>query len=146
MTEVGGAYSIKYKMTTTTIIVVVVVPCPSLLSWSLVIGRGLYLPWYNPYGIHLESMESTWNSIWNPWNGCWQRPQPISYSINIMDSMWNNHGTINPIWNGGISALDSMESSDGFHGTIPDGFHGTIPGGFHGHYTIRIHINSSRNY
>ena len=33
-------YSIKYKMTTMTIIVIVVVivPCPSSLSWSLVIG------------------------------------------------------------------------------------------------------------
>jgi len=48
-----------------------------------------------------------------------------------MDSMWNDHGMINSIWNGGISTLDSMESPDGFHGTIPDGFHGTIPGGFH---------------
>jgi len=37
MTEVGSTYSIKYKITTTTIIVVVV-PCPSLSSWSLIIG------------------------------------------------------------------------------------------------------------
>jgi len=38
MTEVGSTYSIKYKTTTTTIIVIViVVPCPSLLSWSLII-------------------------------------------------------------------------------------------------------------
>ena len=38
MTEVGGAYSIKYKTTMTMIIIVVVVPCPSSLSWSLVVG------------------------------------------------------------------------------------------------------------
>ena len=39
MTEVGSTYSIKYKTTTTTIIIViVVVPCPSSLSWSLVVS------------------------------------------------------------------------------------------------------------
>ena len=45
MTEVGSTYSIKYKMRTTTIIVVVViVPCPSLLSWSLIVGLRCLCP------------------------------------------------------------------------------------------------------
>jgi hypothetical protein len=55
---------------------------------------GLYLPWVIPYGIHLESMESIRNSIWNPWNQHWLRPQPISYSMYIMDSMWNDDGIV----------------------------------------------------
>jgi len=37
MTEVGGTYSMKYKMTTTMIIIVVVIPCPSSSSWSLIV-------------------------------------------------------------------------------------------------------------
>jgi len=37
MTEVGGAYNIKYKTMTMMIIVVVIVPCPSLSSWSLIV-------------------------------------------------------------------------------------------------------------
>ena len=134
---------------------------------------GLYHPWYNPYGIHLEPI---WNSIWNPWNQCWLRPQPIHCSMDIMDSMWNGHGMVNSIWNPslfhmdsldsiwnvGISTMDSMDKSIwipwnspyGFHGTGPYSFHGTSSYGFHGinpygindHYTIRIHINSTRNY
>ena len=70
----------------------------------------------------MESMESIMNSIWNPWNECWLRAQPISYSMDIMDSMWNEDGMINStwiphgfhmdsIWNAGISTLDSMEQS-----------------------------------
>ena len=37
-------------------------------------------------------------SMWNPWNECWLRPQPISYSMDIMDSMWNEDGMINSTW------------------------------------------------
>ena len=40
-----------------------------------------------PRLFRMESMESIRNSIWNPWNECWLRPQPISYSMDIMDSM-----------------------------------------------------------
>jgi hypothetical protein len=53
---------------------------------------GLYLAWVNPYGINVESMESIRNSMWNPWNQCWLKPQPICCSMDIMDSMWNDHG------------------------------------------------------
>ena len=41
----------------------------------------------------LFHMESTWNP-WNPWNQHWLRPQPVSYSIDIMDSMWNDDGIV----------------------------------------------------
>ena len=43
-----------------------------------------------PSIIHIES---TWNP-WNPWNQCWLRPQPIHCSMDIMDSMWNDHGMV----------------------------------------------------
>ena len=36
---------------------------------------------------HMESM-------WNPWNECWLRPQPIFYSMDIMDSTWNGDGMV----------------------------------------------------
>ena len=61
---------------------------------TLPFGRGLYLAWVIPYGIHVESMESIGNSIWNPWNECWLRPQPISCSMDIMDSTWNEDGMV----------------------------------------------------
>ena len=77
--------------------------------------RGLYLPRVIPYGIHVESMESIRNSIWNPWNECWLRPQPISYSMNIMDSMWNEDGMINSTWTPHGFHMDSMEQIQ-FHG------------------------------
>ena len=54
-----------------------------ILLWS----GGLYLAQVNPYGIHVESMESITNSRWNPWNECWLGPQPIHCSMDIMDSM-----------------------------------------------------------
>ena len=57
-------------------------------------GGGLYLARVIPYGIHVESMESIENSIWNPWNECWLRPQPISCSMDIMDSTWNEDGMV----------------------------------------------------
>ena len=37
----------------------------------------------------LRSLPSPGYSVWNPWNECWLRPQPISYSMDIIDSMWN---------------------------------------------------------
>jgi len=43
---------------------------------------------------HMESMESIRYSMWNPWNHCWLRPQPIYCSMDIMDSMWNDHGMV----------------------------------------------------
>ena len=87
--------------------------------------RGLYLPQYNPYGIHLESVESIWNSIWNPWNQCWLTPQPTCCSMDIMDSMWNDHGMVNSIWNPSLFHMDST----GFHMEcrhIHHGFHGQV--------------------
>ena len=45
----------------------------------------------------LFRMESMWNP-WNPWNECWLRAQPFSYSMDIMDSMWNEDGMINSTW------------------------------------------------
>ena len=33
-------------------------------------------------------------SMWNPWNECWLRPQPISYSMDIMNSTWNEDGMV----------------------------------------------------
>ena len=75
---------------------------------------GLYLPQYNPYGIHLESMESmlaeTTAKFIVPWTS------------------WIPCGMI-------------MECRH-----IHQGFHGTNPYGINDHYTIRIHINSTRNY
>ena len=89
--------------------------------------RGLYLAQVNPYGIHVESMESISNSMWNPWNECWLGPLPIHCSMDIMDSIWNDHGMVmewsipygihhystwiplDSIWNLGISTMDSME-------------------------------------
>jgi len=74
--------------------------------------------------IHMDSIRY---SMWNPWNHCWLRPQPIYCSMDIMDSMWNDHGMVmewlipygiqlystwiplDSIWNLGISTLDSME-------------------------------------
>ncbi|EDR04389.1 uncharacterized protein LACBIDRAFT_304619 [Laccaria bicolor S238N-H82] len=41
----------------------------------------------------LFRMESMWNP-WNPWNPCWLRTQPFSYSIDLMDSIWNDHGMV----------------------------------------------------
>ena len=76
-----------------------------------------------------RSLPSLGDSIWNPWNECWLRLQPISYSMDIMDSKWNEdemvmewsipcgfymHSTwisLDSIWNAGISTLDSMEQS-----------------------------------
>ena len=101
-----------------------------LRSWKQTdddIEGGLYLARVNPYGIHVESMESISNSMWNPWNECWLRPQPIHWSMDIMDSIWNDHGMVmewsipygihhystwiplDSIWNVGISTMDSME-------------------------------------
>ena len=74
---------------------------------------GLYLARVILYGIHVESMESIGNSIWNPWN-----PSGIPYGIHgmrmewswtdqfHMDSTWIPQDSI---WNAGISTLDSME-------------------------------------
>jgi hypothetical protein len=30
--------------------------------------------------------------MWNSWNQCWLKPQPICCSMDIMDSIWNDHG------------------------------------------------------
>ena len=68
--------------------------------------------------IHMESM-------WNPWNECWLRPQPIHCSMDIMDSMWNDHGMVNSIWNPLLFHPDST----GFHMEfrhIHHGFHGQV--------------------
>ena len=70
-------------------------------------------------------MESIKNSIWNPWNECRLRPQPISYSMDIMDSMWNEDGMVNSTW---IPHGYHMDST-GFHMEcrhIHYGFHGTV--------------------
>ena len=87
----------------------------------------------------MESMESIRYSMWNPWNHCWLRPQPIYCSMDIMDSMWNDHGMImewlipygiqlystwiplDSIWNVGISTLDSMEQVHMDSAEIPYG-------------------------
>ena len=76
-----------------------------------------------------RSLPSPGYSIWNPWNEYWLRPQPISSSMDIMDSMWNEDGmvvewsvphgfhmgstwiSLDSIWNAGISTMDSMEQS-----------------------------------
>jgi len=76
-----------------------------------------------------RSLPSLGYSIWNPWNHCWLRPQPIYCSMDIMDSMWNDHGMVNSIWNPTLFHMDST----GFHmefGHIHLGFHGTSPYGF----------------
>ena len=49
--------------------------------------------------------------MWNPWNQCWLRPQPACYSMDIMDSMWNDHGMVNSIWNPSLFHMDSIEWS-----------------------------------
>ena len=33
-------------------------------------------------------------SMWNLWNECWLGPQPIHCSMDIMDSIWNDHGVV----------------------------------------------------
>ena len=111
---------------------------------------GLYLAWVNPYGIHVESMESISNSMWIPWNECWLRPQPIYGSMDIMDSMWNDHGMVMEwsipygihcystwipcgmimewSWNGQFH-MASIAIPPGFHWipwTSPYGFHGLV--------------------
>ena len=75
----------------------------------------------------VRSLPSPGYSIWNPWNECWLRAQPISYSMDIMDSMWSGHGMINSTW-------------------IPHGFHMDSTG-FHmecRHIHLGFHGNSSR--
>jgi len=69
-----------------------------------------------------RSLPSPGYSVWNPWNDCWLRPQPIYCSMDIMDSMWNDHGMVNSIWNPTLFHMDST----GFHmefGHIHLGFH-----------------------
>ena len=39
-----------------------------------------------------RSLPSPGYSVWNPWNECWLRPQPISSSMDNMESMWNDDG------------------------------------------------------
>ena len=75
---------------------------------TLVAGHHIWKVFTFPRLFLIESMESIRNSIWNPWNECWLRPQPISYSMNIMDSRWI---PLDFIWNASISTLDSMEQS-----------------------------------
>jgi hypothetical protein len=117
---------------------------------------GVYLPRVIPYGIHLESMESLRNSIWNPWNQHWLRLQPVSYSMDIMDSMWTDDGMVmewlipygiqlystwiplDSIWNGGISMLDSMDKST----WIPWNNSIWIPWGFH---ETRLHSRGKQH-
>ena len=41
--------------------------------------------------IHMESIS---NSMWNLWNECWLGPQPIHCSLDIMDSIWNDHRVV----------------------------------------------------
>ena len=53
--------------------------------------RGLYTPQVNPYGIHMESMDST-----PPFHGFhmewfWVRSQLFSGSMVTLDSIWNGH-------------------------------------------------------
>jgi len=86
---------------------------------------------------HMESMESIRYSMWIPWNHCWLRPQPIYCSMDIMDSMWNDHGMVNSIWNPTLFHMDST----GFHmefGHIHLGFYGTSPYGFRWHSIWKI--------
>src|ERR1700749_5254075 len=123
---------------------------------------GLYLPRYNPYGIHLESMESMWNSMWNPWNQCWLRPQPIHCSMDIMDSIWNDHGMVmewsipygihhystwiplDSIWNVGISTMDSMDKSIWIPWNKSIWISWNSPCGFHG--MVHIDDYNSNSY
>ena len=95
-----------------------------------------------------RSLTSPGYFIWNPWNQHWLRPQPVSYSMDIMDSMWNDHGMVmewliphgiqpystwiplDSIWNLCISTLDSMDKSIWIPWNSPHGFHG-IPLKFH---------------
>ena len=91
-----------------------------------------------------RSLPSPGYSIWNPWNEYWLGPQPVSYSMDIMDSMWNDHGMVmewliphgiqpystwiplDSIWNLCISTLDSMDKSIWIPWKIPYGFHGQV--------------------
>ena len=104
----------------------------------------------------MESMESITNSMWNPWNECWLGPQPIHCSMDIMDSIWNDHGMVmewsipygihcystwiplDSIWNLGISTMDSMDKSIWIPWTSPYGFHGTSPYGINGYYIYNV--------
>ena len=103
-------------------------------SWDL------YLPQYNTYGIHLESMESmlaetTANSLFHGHHGF-----HVEWS-------WNGQFHMESItipWNRSIWI--PWNSPYGFYGTSSYGFYGTNSYGINVHYTIRIHINSTRNY
>ena len=52
---------------------------------------------------------------------CMESMESIRYSMDIMDSMWNDHGMVNSIWNLGISTLDSMEQVHMDSAEIPYG-------------------------
>jgi len=73
-------------------------------------------------------------SVWNPWNHCWLRPQPIYCSMDIMDSMWNDHGMVNSIWNPTLFHMDST----GFHMEF-----GHIHLGFHMDSMEQVHMDSA---
>ena len=102
-------------------------------------------------------------SMWNPWNQCWLRPQPIYCSMDIMDSMWNDHGMVmewsipygihcystwiplDSICNLGISTMDSMDKSIWIPWTSPYGFHGTSPYGMYDYYIYSVLTILSKN-
>ena len=118
-------------------------------------GTGMALEWTKIDILEVFTLPGLFRmeSIWNQWNQCWLRPQPISYSMDILDSMWNDDGMVMEwLIPYGIH-MDSTEFHMecrhihlGFHGTSPYGFHGTSSYGFHDHCTIRTHINSTRDY
>ena len=62
----------------------------ALDSGDLTIGRRREV-FTLPGLIHMESIS---NSMWNPWNECWLGPQPIHCSMDIIDSIWNDHGVV----------------------------------------------------
>ena len=86
---------------------------------------------WNPSGLQMNFTEVftfprlfRMESMWNPWNEYWLRPQPISYSMDMMDSMWNEDEMIKSTWIPHGFHMDSI----GFHMEcrhIHHGFHGT---------------------
>ena len=107
-----------------------------------------------PRLIHMESIS---NSMWNPWNECWLGPQPIHCSMDIMDSIWNDHGMVmewsipygihhystwiplDSIWNVGISTMDSMDKSIWIPWNKSIWIPWNSPCGFHG----MVHIDTT---
>ena len=69
---------------------------------------GHYLAQVNPYGIHVESMESISNSMWNLWNQCW-----LETTANLL--FHGHHGfNVEWSWNGQFH-MEAIAISPGFH-------------------------------